>query len=244
MTGGGGPTMRYNHRCMSGCTNCAGKGGCDDRKGTMLEQVERALARLYPTRRWGEPDDEQRYGAGICEHDGEALAVELAQALDASTFYRPGAEDEYCDYIYVLCVGREPNLVQIRDAGVAVPEELGDELVEELYLRVCLSNMARMAGVQQTALTGEWSDGELIITERPRPGVYDAPLLRRFQRLVAILPAYEITHLDFGEISAPPPGYDAGDYAARYGGEPDVASYLFYPQPSTLVVTTALPLSR
>ena len=82
---------------MGGCTNCVGKSGCTDRKGTMLEQVARVLARLYPTRRWGEPDDEQRYGFGICEHDGEALAAELAQALDASTFYCAGAEDEYCD---------------------------------------------------------------------------------------------------------------------------------------------------
>ena len=40
-----------------GCTNCKSKTGCDHRKGEMLEQVDQALARLYPTRTWGEPDD-------------------------------------------------------------------------------------------------------------------------------------------------------------------------------------------
>ncbi len=32
----------------------------------------------------------------------------------------------------------------------------------------------------------------------PRAGVYDAPLLARMQKLVAILPAYELLHVDFG----------------------------------------------
>jgi hypothetical protein len=225
---------------VGGCTNCAGKSGCDDRKGTMLEQVARALARLYPSRRWGEPDDEARFGAGICAHDGEALAEELAAALEASTLFRPGDEDEYCDYIYVLCMGREPSLVQVRDAGVPLPVELADagapagEPVEELYLRLCLSAMARMAAVQQVSLSLVRDGATRAIEERPRPGVYDPPLLHRFRRLVAILPAYDIAHLDFGEISAPPPGFEPGDYAARYGGEPHVANYLFYPQPTTM----------
>jgi len=225
---------------VGGCTNCAGKADCEDRKGTMFEQVERALRRLYPTRRWGEPDDEQRFGQGICEHDGEALAEELAQELRGSTFYRAGGDDEYCDYIYVLCMGREPSLVQIRDGDAPVPEEFGREPIEELYLRVCLSNMTRMAGVQQTAMTLEREGGEFTITERPRPGVYDAPLLHRFQRLVAILPAYDITHLDFGEISAPPTGYAHGDYGALYGSEPHTANFLFYPQPSNMVSTIVI----
>jgi hypothetical protein len=208
----------------------------------MHEQIARALERLYPTRRWGEPDDEQRFQHGICEHDTEALAAELATELNASVFVRVGADDEYCDYIYVLCLGREPDLVQLRDGGVPVPDELGDEPVEELYLRVCLSTMTRMAAVQQVAMTGEWDDGELVVSERPRPGVYDPVLLERFRRLVAILPAYDITHLDFGEISAPPEGYSHGDYAASHGGEPHTANFLFYPQPSTTAVISVLNL--
>jgi hypothetical protein len=226
---------------VGGCTNCAGKSGCDDRKGTMFGALEAALERLYPARRWGEPDDLERFESGVCEHDGEALAEELAAELEASTFWRPGGSDEYCNYIYVLCMGREPCLVQVRDGDVALPEELEDRpVVEELYLRVVLSDMARFAGVQQVAMQLERAGDDLIIREKPRPGVYDAPLLRRFQRLVAILPAYDITHLDFGEISAPPKGFDPGDYAVLYGGKPHAANYLFYPQPSTMQVTTLL----
>lgn len=225
---------------MGGCTNCAAKTGCDDRKTVMFRRVDDALQRLYPTQTWGQPDDAARFGAGICEHDGEALAEELAQQLDASTFYREGGPEEYCDYIYVLCIGREPSLIQIRDGQVPLPAEIGDEPIREQYLRVCLSNMARFAGVQQTAMELRMRDGDVCISEEPRPGVYDAPLLHRFQRLVAILPAYDITHLDFGEISAPPKGYRAGDYAALYGGEPHTCNYLFYPQPSNMRQTTWL----
>ena len=77
--------------------------------------------------------------------------------------------------------------------------------------------------------------------ETPRAGVYDAPLLHRFQRLVALLPAYDILHVDFGEISAPPEGFDPGDYAERYGiAAPHRANYLFYPQPSTTEIISVL----
>ncbi len=210
----------------------------------MLGSVEHALARLYPSRRWGEPDDGARFGAGISEADGVALAEDLAGELDAVALHRPGGEDEYCDYIYVLCVGREPCAVQLRDGDVPVPAEIADlgedDVVREQYLRVCLSSMARVAGVQQTAIELRRVGGELVIREQPRAGVYDAPLLRRFQRLVAILPAYDIVHLDFGDISAPPPGFDPGDYRERYGLLPHAANYLFYPQPSTTEVTSVL----
>ena len=225
---------------MSGCTNCAAKSGCSDRKGTMLGFVGDELERLYPTRVWGEPDDEQRFGAGICHHDGEALAEELAQILDASTLYREGGEDEYCDYIDILCVGREPSVAQMRYLGAPIPAEVGAAPLRELYLRVCLSTMSRMAAVMQVAVHLDVEQGDLVVRELPRPGVFDAPLLHRFQRLVATLPAYDIVNVDFGEISAPPPGYAPGDYAELYGGEPHVANYLFFPQPSTMRTQTVL----
>lgn len=229
-----------------GCSNCGAKAGCDHRKGGMLEVVEQVLARLYPTRRWGEPDDLARFASGIDEEDGQALAEDLARELDAATFFRRGGPDEYCDYIYVLCLGREPCLVQVRDGEVPVPHEVGDgDLIREQYLRVCLSGMARLAGVQQTAIELERTGDEVIIREAPRAGVYDAPLLRRFQRLVALLPAYDILHVDFGEISAPADGFDSGDYAERYGvAAPHRANYLFYPQPTTTEVITLLPRAR
>ena len=222
----------------------------------MFQDIDRALAHLYPTRTWGQPDDAARFGAGIEEEDGHALAEELAQALKAATFFRPGEPDEYCDYIYVLCLGREPCLVQLRDGLVPVPDEIRDHrdqahdetrgqrgpevLVQEQYLRVCLSHMTRMAGVQQTAMELHRVDGSYLVREVPRPGVYDAPLLHRFQRLVALLPAYDIVHVDFGEISAPPAGFDPGAYSHLYGGLPHTANYLFFPQPSNMQTTCLL----
>ena len=60
------------------------------------------------------------------------------------------------------------------------------------------------------------------------------------QKLVAILPAYELLHVDFGEIAHAPPGYHAGAWTKLFGGEPAIANYLFYPQPTTTVATTYL----
>jgi len=219
---------------VGGCTNCKSKPGCDDRKGQMFEALDHAIDRLYPTRTWGQPDDLARFETGICEHDAQALSDELAAELDAATFFKPGGEDEYCDYIYVLCIGREPCLVQVRDGGVSLPDELANEPIHEQYLRICLSSMARFARVQQVSMALSWEDGQPLVTEAPRPGVYDAPLLKRMQKLVATLPAYDIVHLDFGEICAPVPGFESGDYAELFGGEPLKANYIFYPQPPTM----------
>jgi hypothetical protein len=203
----------------------------------MLASVHAALEGLYPQRRWGQPDDDARFAAGVGDEEVEALAEVLAHSLKASVFVRHGGEDEYCDYLYILCMGREPCLVQIRDGQVPVAAELLGTDVDELYLRVCLSNMARFAAVQQVAM--ELREG-VFVHERPRPGVYDAPLLKRFRKLVTVLQQFDLVHLDFGEISAPPAGFDPGDYAHRYGGTPHTANYLFYPQPSNTQHTTVL----
>jgi hypothetical protein len=226
---------------MAGCTNCGGKERCDSRKGPMMSAIDEALARLYPTRRWGEPDDAQGFGAGVSYEEGQALAATLALELKTATLYKQGAEDEYCDYVYVLCVGREPCLARFSD-GVLPPAELFGEPIRELYLRVCLSSMARMAGVQQVAMELDSIDGDVVLREITRDGVYDAPLLPRMQKLVAALPRFDILSVDFGDISAPPVGFDPGNYAFRYGGEPDTANYLFYPQPSNLETTAFLKL--
>jgi hypothetical protein len=111
--------------------------------------------------------------------------------------------------------------------------------ISELYLRVVVSQRARVAAVQQVGidLIRDPSGGYLV-RERPRAGVYDAPLLRRMQKLVAILPAYELLHVDFGEIAHAPPGFAAGTWRELYGADPSIANYLFYPQPTTMVATT------
>jgi hypothetical protein len=227
---------------MGGCTNCKAKTGCDDRKGAMLADVQHALDHLYPSRTWGEPDDAAGLGEPMTPEELTALADELASELHAATFVRPGDDDEPCDYLYVLCMGRAPCAVQVRDEGVPVPAEWRElERVEELYLRVVISHRARIAAVQQVAITVERSGGAFVIREAPRAGVYDAPLLPRMQKLVAILPAYDLLHVDFGEIAHPPEGFHAGSWPQLYqAAAPAIANYLFYPQPTTMVATSLI----
>ncbi|HEX2690915.1 MAG TPA: hypothetical protein VHN14_30085 [Kofleriaceae bacterium] len=245
-----------------GCTNCKSKTGCDHRKGAMMTSVDQALARLYPTRTWGEPDDQQ--SAGLPADELAALADELASTLGAATFVRTGGDDEPCDYIYVLSMGRTPCIIQVRDHGVPVPAEwhaLGgtDDLepwgrgtptdlpamqgggpggsISELYLRLVVSQRARVAAVQQVTVELIRAQAGFLVREQPRAGVYDAPLLSRMQKLVATLPAYELLHVDFGEIAHAPPGYHAGIWRELFGGEPAIANYLFYTLPTTMIAT-------
>jgi hypothetical protein len=230
-----------------GCTNCKSKTGCDHRKGAMMASVDQALAQLYPTRTWGEPDDQDM--AGLSADEISALADELASTLEAATFVRTGGDAEPCDYIYVLCMGRTPCIVQVRDHGVPVPAEWYETAasLSELYLRLVISQRARMAAVQQVAVELVRAPGSpgragyplagFLVREQPRAGVYDAPLLSRMQKLVATLPAYELIHVDFGEIAHAPPGYHAGTWRELFGGEPAIANYLFYPQPATMIAT-------
>ena len=58
---------------MGGCGNAGAKGGCDDRKSPMFAAMESTLARLYPTRTWGEPHGVE-LGAGMAFDDLTALA--------------------------------------------------------------------------------------------------------------------------------------------------------------------------
>ncbi len=228
---------------MGGCTNCKGKAGCDDHKGQMMGTVEQAMEELYPTRTWGEADDTS--WSGIDAEELAALAEELATELKAATFVRLGSEDEPCDYIYILCLGRAPCVVQVRDHGVAIPDEWRTtDAIEEQYLRVVISQRTRVAAVQQVGLDLVRADGGFVVRERPRAGVYDAPLLPRMQKLVAILPAYELTHVDFGDIAHAPPGFEPGTWSEAYGlgsAKPSIANYLFYPQPTTMISTAFLP---
>jgi hypothetical protein len=222
-----------------GCTSCKSKVGCDHRKGAMVEEVDRTLARLYPTRTWGEPDDAAC--DGLPPDELAALADELASTLGAATFVRHGDEAEPCDFIYVLCMGRTPCVVQVRDHGVPPPAEWRElDRIDELYLRLVVSQRARVSAVQQVAIELARGTGGWLAREQPRAGVYDAPLLHRMQRLVATLPAYGLLHVDFGEIAHAPPGYAPGAWRELFGGDPAIANYLFYPQPTTMIATHLL----
>src|SRR5262249_10907780 len=150
---------------MGGCTNCKEKSGCDDRKGSMLGEVDAALGRLYPTRTWGE-----RAPAGPAWDGLAGLADELAGELSAATFVAQGLDDALCDHIYVLCMGRPPCAVQVRDHGVPAPAEWSGSpvpvpVIEELYLRVAISRLAPMAAVQELAIDVTASPGGYVIRE-------------------------------------------------------------------------------
>lgn len=205
----------------------------------MLAEVDRALAALYPTRTWGEDAEAPPVAPPLLPGELGALADELAGELRAATFVQPGGDDEPCDYVHVLCLGRAPCIVQVRDHGVPVPDEWRSaDAIEELYLRLVVSHRAPVAAVQQVAVDLVRAPGGFLVRDRPRAGVYDAPLLHRMQKLVAILPAYGLLHVDFGEIAHAPPGFRAGPWRELYGAEPAIANYLFYPQPTTMVATT------
>ncbi len=198
----------------------------------MFAAIDETLARLYPTRCWGDRDDTSAFRATTSL--GPLAAERLAPKLDALTLFRPGRPEETCDYVYVLCFGRPPSIIQIRE-GIVPPEKTD---LEELYLRVALSTLAPFAAVQQVAMTLKSSGDDLIICEAPRTGVFDPILLPRMKKLVAVLSELDLLHLDFGDLTQPPQGFDPGDYGARFGGEPTVANYLFFPQPAAAVSTT------
>lgn len=239
-----------------GCTNCGNKGGCDSRKHGMFAAIDAALARLYPTRRWGERDDLAALEDGIPRQEGEVVAANLARRMGTAVVFRPGEPEEWSDYVYVLCLGRTPCIAELRssleraaaEAGegaspVAWPDDVEDggaDGLDELYLRVALSSVARFAGVQEVSMSMRRQGDDLVITETARSGVFNPILLPRFQALVAELARADIRHLDFGEIVEAPEGFDPGDHALRFGAEPVIANYLFYPQSPTAVSTVVM----
>jgi hypothetical protein len=212
----------------------------------MMSAIDETLLRLYPTRRWGERDEASAFRAGVAASLGAALAERLSVRVGAPCLYRMGGPEEWCDYVYVLCFGRPPSVLEVRE-GVAEPGPLWDAAadsdgrVDELHLRVALSTLAPFAAVQQVSLSARRLGGDLVCVEAPRAGVFDPVLLPRMQRLVAVLSELELRHLDFGDLTTPPAGFDAGDYGDRYGGKPATVNYLFFPQPASAITTTVIP---
>ena len=235
-----------------GCSDCGRKGGCDARKGEMFGAIDEALARLYPTRRWSDRDEAAAFGAGVADSEAEGLARCLGPRLKAAAFHRAGSPEETCDWVYVLCAGRTPTLFELREGQLSdeAARELADTIaeapVQETYLRIALSTLARFAAVQEVALSAT-SVGEeaVLIREAPRAGVFSPTLLPRMRGVVAAVGEHGFRHLDFGDITEAPQGFDPGDYGTRWDGVPGVANYLFYPQPPASIVTATVDrLSR
>jgi len=114
---------------------------------------------------------------------------------------------------------------------------------EETYLRLALSSVAPFVVVQEVVLAVVANEqGDTVLFERPRAGVFSPVLLSRLQKIVACLGARGLRHLDFGDLLEPPAGFDPSGYDADFPGPPVVANYFFFPQPSTTV--TARLVSR
>lgn len=228
------------------CTECGRKGGCDHRKGAMFEAIEEALARLYPTRRWDERDDASAIDSGEAAALASAVAERAARRLDTQALVRPGTDDEWCEYVYLLCFGRRPSILDLRE-GVAAAAEVWDEsaggALEERHLRVVLSTFGRFAAVQEVTLRLARVDEDLVITETPRTGVFDPVLLPRMRKLLAVLAELDVRHLDFGDLTMPPEGYDGAAYRERFACDATLANYLFYPQPASSITTALIPVS-
>jgi hypothetical protein len=229
-----------------GCTSCGRKGGCDHRKAGMFAAIEAALARLYPGRRWHQGPFPGQAEFGVSPALAARLCDRLAERLSALCVHLPGGPLDRCSYLYVLCTGRPPALIQLRE-GLLAPEEgglpSGRGALEETYLRVALSTVAPFAAVQQVRLRGELLGDGLWVEEAPRTGVFDPPLLPRFRKLVAVLAELQIQHLDCGDIMEPPPGFDPGSYPDRYGEPPALLNYLFFPEPAASLSSTLIRLS-
>ena len=218
------------------CSSCTKDGGCESHKGPQRAIIDDLMRALYPQRTWGRPDDEARFRAGIREREARALGRSIAAVAKAPTFFRAGGPDDLCHYIYVLCLGRTPALIDVRD-GLAPPE--GDA-VRERYLRLHLSTVGRIATIQEVAMELDGGVDGWLLRELPQPGVYDAKLLKRMRAIVDLVEASDIEHLDFGLVDKAVPDADVSEYAERYGVAPALVNFLFYAQPARTAATLLL----
>lgn len=227
--------MRPCYDKRVGCSSCKTKGGCAEHKGPQREVIAATLAAVYPSGRWGELDDEAAFGRGSDWFATRRLGRAIASAARAPVDLVEGRDGDLCHYIYVLCVGRQPGLIELREQG-GVPEA---DVLTEQYLRVVVSTIAPVASVQECAVT--WQDG--LLSETLRPGVYDPKLLKRMRAIVATIESSGLEHIDFGLVDAPS-GLEYGDYVERYGCTPKLVNYLYYPQPVDTATISTLALAE
>jgi hypothetical protein len=239
------PQLRLVGVLVMGCTDCGKKGGCEVRKGEERSVLAELLPRIYPTGRWGEPDDAARFGASLSEAAIRRLGRQASEVLQARTYVQAGAEEEPCDYVYALCVGRDPGLWELTTASaITLPD--GDR-IREKYLRAAISQMAPVATLQEVSFELD-RDGDVgMLVERPRNGVYDPILLPRTQKFIDLLVGAGLTYFDFGMLTKPAsryaPGLDDAAYEAIWGHPSQVLNWLFYPQPATTAAAVCLPWS-
>ena len=98
--------------------------------------------------------------------------------------------------------------------------------------------------MQEIEVSLERDLGELCVREAPRSGVFDGVLLKRFRKIIDLLEASGIKHLDMGVVDVEPVGMQAGAYADTYGGMPRIVNYLFFPAPAETVRVTPIESAR
>ena len=104
-----------------GCSSCKTKGGCAEHKGPQREVIAATLAAVYPSGQWGQLDDEAAWGRGLSLAATSRLARSIAATARAPVEIVAGRDGDLCHFIYVLCVGRQPTLIELREHG-GVPE--------------------------------------------------------------------------------------------------------------------------
>ncbi len=255
--------------CDTCKSECGREDGCGSRKAEQKELLDGLVARLYPSRVWGRPDDAACFRGGLQRSEVTRLGQQLATALKAPAYVQAGGAADLCSFIYVLCLGRQPSLLELRaEGGAAVPGEStgaaadapggpGDaglqpeaDTIRERYLRIACSGITRAACVQEVALELYTSPalcppGLAMIKELPLPGVFDPKLLKRFQKTTDLLLAHGIEHLDMGLLDVPAAefGLAGGDYLRRFGTEPALLNFFFYAQPVLTAAAVFVPLA-
>jgi len=211
----------------------------------MMAEVNETLDSLYPSKRWHERADHLATTSGVSEEEGRQLAQALSQKLKAFALYKPGSPEDFSDYIYILCFGRQPSILEVREGVIDLAEFIAQAPdgegsgVKELYLRVALSSLCPFAAVQEVRMSLSLWGNELgdcapgaVVEEQARAGVFDPILLARYQKLVAVLAETNIRNIDFGEINEAPEGFDGSAHEEMFGVKATVANYLFFAGPT------------
>ena len=122
-------------------------------------------------------------------------------------------------------------------------EDVENGPLEELYLRVSISDLVPFAAVQQVSVRGELLGDVLVIEEAPRTGVFDPVLLPRMQKVVAILVEPGAAKPGFRRNFGAPAGLRSGRLCRALRWRPRGGQLLLLPQPCSRVTTTVVPFS-